>query len=388
MKKNISVIYRLAFILFSIWAILESAAFQLSALPVKLLNFTVLSDFICMICILIVLIFTMRHRMGQGLYAFKTACTFLALVALASNLSMLFALDSGSWILRVLLPLMMLLDHVFFDDNGKLKLWQMLLWLLAAAFIGWLLYVLADKFLNLPNVLDLLGLFKDKNSLADLILNTLILTGLAYLLDRLFSGALFRDIKSMFALLFRLLFLALEAWAFIRLSGMNLKSFINALRYYEILINFLCFLCIAAVLIYNVLRSKASAKSASVFSKIKCFFTICIVFAFIVYHFYVRGDYRPDAVGIILYYVAPAMMLMDWLFFDYCSSMRAYEPLIWMCVPVGYFALILLLARVGYINLYPTLMGLNAYITLGIYAAGMLIIGYIFYFIDRIIKGR
>lgn len=385
MKKNIAVIYRLAFILFSIWAIFEATAFHIQNLPVKLLNFTVLSDAICMVCILIVLLITLRRNIGQGMRLFKTGCTFLALLALAANLPMFFAVESGSWVLKILLPLMMLLDYVFFDSKGKMKLWQVMLWLLLAAFIAWLLYVLTDKFLNLPNVLDLLGLFSDRETLANLLLNTLLLAGIAYLLDRLFSGELFKDFKSVFVLLFRLLFIFLEIWAFVQLSGLNLYTFIRALRYYENLVNFLCFLIICAVLIYNALRFKASAKGSYVFARFKSFFTLCILFAFVVYHFYVRGGYTPSNAAVVLYYVAPFMMLIDWLFFDGRSHIRAFDPLLWMAFPVAYFCLTLLLAQLKLVILYPIV---HSVLQVGIFALGLLVVGYIFYFIDRIIKGR
>ncbi len=385
LKKNIAVIYRLAFILFSIWAIFESAAFRIQNLPVKLLDFTVFSDAICMLCIVIVLAVTLRRTIGQGLRTFKTGCTFLALLALAANLPMLFSVESNSWILKILLPLMMLLDYLFFDNKGKIKPWQALLWLLAAAGMAWLLYVIADKFLNLPASLDLLGLFSDRDSLTSLLLNALLLSGILFILDRLFSGGLFKDFKSIFALLFRLIFLLLEIWAFVRLSDLNLRTFFHALRYYENLVNFLCFLCVGAVLIYNTLRFKASAKGSYVFSRIKSFFTVCIVFAFVVYHFYVRGGYIPDSVAIVLYYIAPLMMLADWLFFDTCSHIRPYDPLIWMAFPLAYFILTLLLKQLKVVILYPIL---HSYVQIGIFAVGLLALGYIFYFIDRIIKRR
>lgn len=388
MKKSIAVFYRLAYILFSLWAILESASFQINLLPVKLLNFTVLADLICMLCILIVFFVSLKGSIGSVLYGLKTACTFLALLALAANLPMLFSVSAGGWILKILLPFMMVFDHMLFDKNSGLKIWQMLLWLLLAALIAGLIYVIADKFLMLPNPLELLGLFADLRDMFELLLNALVLTGALYLLDRLFSGELFKDIRSMFGFVFRVLFLLLEAWAFIRLSGMNLRTFLNALRYYENLINFLCFLCIAAVLIVSLIRMNVKTNGSYFFARIKSCFTACIVFAFLIYHCYVKGNYSPDAVAIVLYYIAPLMMLVDWLFIDTHCHIRGYDPLIWLAYPLVYFLITALLSYCNVITLYPALRGSAIYLCAGIVCVGTLLIGYIFYFIDRVIKRR
>lgn len=388
MKKSIAVFYRLAYILFSVWAILESVTFQISLLPVKLLNFTVLSDLICMLCILIVLLVSLKGSIGTVLYGLKTACTFLALLALAANLPMLFSFAAGGWVLKVLLPFMMLLDHMLFDKNSGLKIWQMLLWLLLAALIAGLIYVIADKFLMLPNPLELLGLFSGQRDMFELLLNALILTGALYLLDRLFSGELFKDIRSMLGFVYRVLFLLLEAWAFIRLSGLNFRTFLNALRYYENLINFLCFLCIAAVLIVSLIRMRVKSNGTHFFARIKSCFTVCIVFAFVIYHCYVKGSYSPDAVAFVLYYIAPLMMLLDWLFIDTHCHVRGYDPLIWMAYPVAYFLVTALLSYFKVITLYPALRGGSLLVCIGILCVGTLLVGYIFYFIDRVIKRR
>ncbi len=388
MKKNFAVIYRLAFVLFSIWAIFESVAFQIQSLPVKLLNFMVFSDTICLICILIVFIVSLKRSPGQGLRLFKTACTFLALIALSANLQLFFAFENHDWILKVLLPLMMLFDYLFFDNHGKMKFWHLILWLLLSAFVGWLLFVLSEQLFKLPGSLDLLGLFTDKQSLSDLLLNSLLLTGAVFVLDKLFSGELFKDLKSVFVLVFRIIFILLESWAFIKLSGANLYDFLLCLRYYENLVNFLCFLCMIVVLIYNLLHFKPNAKGSYVFSRVKTFFTIAVIFGCIVYHFYVKGNYVPNVVGIVLYYIAPLMMLTDWLFFDTSSHIRAYDPLIWMAFPVVYFSLIILLGYIDYAVLYPMLQQENGFVQIGIFAVVLLFGGYIFYLIDRFIKGR
>jgi len=387
MKKNISVFYRLAFILFSVWAILENVGFKIVNLPGSLLNFTVLADLICMICILFVLMFSFQKKIGQGLYTVKTACTFLALLALAANLQVFTHIMHTAWILKILLPLLMILDHIIFDDNKKLKIWQMLLWLLAAMFVAFMLYVLTDKFLNIANSLGLLGLFNNPRELMQLLLNALLLSLITYLLDKLFSGELFHDIRSMFALFFRLIFVILEIWAFSKLSGMDLKVFLHAIRYYENLINFLCFLCITAVLVYNTFKHKSNAKSAYVFTKIKAFFTVSMVLVFLLYHFFLRGGTKPDAVSVILYYVAPAMMLIDWIFIETKSDIRGQEPLIWTALTVGYFVIVFLLSMFGVAILYP--MFAYTFISyVGLIAAVMLIAGYLFYLIDRFIKRR
>lgn len=388
MKKNIAVIYRLAFILFSVWGILESISFDFSLIGVKLLDFTVFSDAVCLLCMLIVVLFSLRGGIGNVLYGIKTACTFLALLAFAANLPMLFSVTDSGWILRILLPLMMLLDHVVFDKNSGLKLWQMLLWLLLAGLIAGIIYVIADKFLNLPNSLDFLGLFNNPNGIFELLLNALVLTGAIYLLDKLFSGELFKDIQSIFAFVFRILFLLLEIWAFKKLSGMNLRTFLNALRYFENMVNFLCFLCIAAVLIFDILRLSLKSKGVHAFARIKVFFTISILFAFVVYHFYVKGAYTPDSVAIVLYYVAPLMMLIDWLFLDTSKYVRGFDPLIWLAFPLVYFLAAILLSYTRVIYLYPAIYGTTAFIFIGVLCVSMLVIGYLFYLIQRTTKRR
>lgn len=386
MKKNIAVIYRLAYILFSVWAILEKLHFSLQKFGVKLLDFTVLGCLCSLICILIIFFVSLRGTLPKGLLVFKTICTFLALLILAANLKLWTSYGNDAWILNVLLPLMMLLDYLIFDKHRRLKLWQILLGLLGTGILAALLYLLTLKVFHLPDELNVLGLFANKQDLMQLLLNLFALCGGVYLLDRLFSGELFRDVRSMFALLLRLLFLILEIQAFVHLSDMDLIAFLQSLRYYENIINFLSFLCIVSVLVYNAIHYKSSAENSHIFSRNKCFLTINMVLTFIVYHFYARGTYRPDNVALVLYYIAPLIMLLDWCLLDKSSSMRAYDPLIWCLVPLSYFSALSLIAYAGGSVLYPVTNGSFGWV--GVLTVLSVAIGYIFYFIDRVIKRR
>ncbi len=386
MKKTIAVIYRLAFILFSAWAILERAAFNLQDNTVKLLNFTVFTAFCNLICILFVFFATLRGRMLKALMFFKTSCAFLSLLTLGMNLNMILSHGNNEWILNVLLPFMMILDYLIFDKHARLKLWQMLIGMLGALALAALLCVLAAKVFSLPDALEFFGLFSARQELMQLLLNLGVLCIGLYLLDRLFTGELFQDMRSVFALLLRLLFLLLEIQAFARLSDMNLSVFLQSLRYYENLVNFLSFLCIVSVLIYNAIRFKVTSKGSYIFSRIKCFLTICMVFVFVVYHFYAKGAYRPNGIAFVLYYIAPLIMLLDWALFDNTCRMRGYDPLLWMLFLYVYFLGVGVLAYTGILTLYPLTAGNFAWV--GILASSFLIVGYIFYFIDRFIKGR
>ena len=381
MKKTVSIIYRLSFIIFSLWALLENVGFKISDFPISLTNFVVLSDTLCLFIILVTFISSILHSPGNILLRIKAGITVLAAIVLLSNYTMILSTLSIGWILKILLPLMMILDFIIFDRKGSFKIYDPLLWLLFAALIGGILYYLLKNILNLPNFLDLLGLFKSKDDLIKLLLGALSAGVVLYLLDNLLSKGGRKSLKSFFPMLYRLFFILMEIWAFYKITGLNLTEFLYSLTDYVKLVNFLSFLCITAVLIHNFIKLNSTKRKFSPFPRLKGCFTIAIITVFVYFHFFGTKTGAVSNVSIIQCYVAPAMMLFDWLLFDKKGFFMPYDPLLWLIIPVGY-------VFINYIIINPvwhpdfsgaTTLSIASFFML---AGILLAVGYIIYIVD------
>lgn len=381
MKKTISVIYRLSFIIFSIWALLENVGFKIPDFPMSLTNFVILTDTLCFFIILLTFITSILRSTGNIILRIKAAFTVLAAIVLLSNYTMILSTLSIGWILKILLPIMMILDFIIFDRKGSFRIYDPLLWLIFAALTGGILYYLLKNVFNLPNFLDLLGLFKSKDDLIKLLLGALSAGVLLYLIDNLLSKGGRSNLKNFFPMLFRLFFLLMEIWAFYRITGLDLTEFIYSLSNYIRLSNFLCFLCIAAVLIYNFIKMNSAKRAYSPFPRLKGCFTLAIAAVFIYTHFFAEKTGNISNVTLIHCYVAPFMMLFDWLLFDKKGAFKPYDPLLWLIIPVGHVFL-------NYIIINPVWhsdFGGTTSITFTLFftVTGILLaVGYLIYIID------
>ncbi|WP_337399550.1 Pr6Pr family membrane protein [Congzhengia sp.] len=382
MKQTISMIYRLGFILFFIWASFENAALSLQGFFGSLKDLAVLTDTICFICIAVVFVLSISGRFPEFLLKTKAVCTAMAVLVLMMNFTIWFVPAAPGWILKVLLPALMFFDWLLFDKKGIFKPYDPLLWLLGIVLLYGIWSLLSRQFFNLDFLLKLFG---GKEALIKTLLFTLAAGALMYLTDRLFSGK-GAKLWDVFSYLYRILFLCLEGWALSNACGHSLLNLFFSLKNFGWLFNFLSFLCIAVVVITCLVRSRGLHASTP-FPRVKGAFTASALIVLFGYHFVLKGGFHPnDPVSVILHYVGPLMMIFDWILFDSKGKFKLPDPLWWSAAPFAY-GVILLVSGVLF-QFYPALLPfrLETVITFGI--LGVLACGYAVYLLDLCFKRK
>lgn len=337
MKKTASIIYRFIFIIFSVWGIAQKLGFNILWLTARIMNFTLLVDILCFLCILAVFIIGITHKPSGIILAIKTALTFCSGLVLLENFSIFKAGLSYEWILGILLPAMMIIDWLVFDDKGKIRLRDLLIWICAAAGLLLGTALLLKTLFGIDDVWNVLGMFKDWGGLRDLVLKALGIAAFLYIFDCLYSALVKRKFDSAFSLIYRIIFLVLEIYAIINTLGNKMTSFLYGLKYYHILVNFLCVVCIAVVLIINLVKFRSIRKSTTPFPRLQAAFTIAALFLTAAHIVFCGRVYELPICEIIFYYIAPLMMLFDWILFDRKGSFRLTDPLLWLLIPFIYF---------------------------------------------------
>lgn len=386
MKKTLSMIYRFVFILFSVWGICRKVGFSILAFSPEILNFTLFIDLLCFLCIFVVFIVSITRKPGRIITVIKTALTLCAVLVFLQNLHIIRGEITYDWILGILLPVMMLLDWLLFDQRGSIRLYDPLIWLAAAALIFGALAALLKKIFGVDDLWKVLGMFADNDGLKRLLLQALGVGAGLYIADCIGSALSKRSFNSAFSLIYRLVFLALELYAFLNTVGRELTRFIYSLRYYELLSNFLCAVCIAVVVIYNLVKFKSLKKNTSPFPRLKAAFMMCILVTTAAHLVFCGKLFVLSFAEAILYYIAPVMMLFDWVLFDKKGCFRLFDPFLWLLMPLAYFcaAVIYLIPYTGVSYEIFTLPQPEMLLgSLGVILAG----GYIIYIADKVSGG-
>ena len=374
MKKTVSIIFRLAFLVFGIWAILENVSFNILSVIPSLSNFTVFSNTLCIITIGIVFFVSLKKTPGAWLTHIKGVCTLLAWLIFLLNSSILIHGISTDWILKIFLPIMMILDWLFFDSKGRLKLSDLLLWLAGLiALVTGFIYLLSKLF-GMDDFLNMAGLGSHLSTLLNLLPYLLGIGFLMYLLDNLFSKKGKKNSRELLKMIFRLCFIILEIFSFYILSGAQLPTFLASLRHYPALINFLCLLCITVLVIYQFFGS--GKRSEEGFPRLKALFTISILALLLIVIFIIKTHRGLGIVDTIHFIIAPIMMLLDLILFDYKKSYRGFDPIVWISIPVLY-SILNIAFRFSDISYYSVVTLFGGF---GI----LILIGYLFFFIGKI----
>jgi len=261
MKRTVAMIYRFAFLLFSVWGICERVGFNILSPSSSLFEFTLFCDILCFLCILFVFLVSITRYPGKILIGIKSFLTVCAAIVFINNFSLINSAITYSWVLGILLPLMMILDWLFFDK---------------------------------------------------------------------------KNIKKAFAFMYRLVFLALEGYSLLSLAGRELTGLLYSFQYYHILVNFLCAVCIAVVVIYNLLKYHSVKKRTSPFPRLKGAFTVALLLALIEFFLTGTSIVEISFAGVIAYIIAPVMMLFDWILFDRKGEFKLTDPLLWSTIPFIY----------------------------------------------------
>lgn len=385
-KKNIALIYRLVFIIFSIWGICRHIGFNILNLSERLISFNIVVDVLCLFCMTAVFVVSITRNPGKILRTIKNILTFCAVIVLLKNASQIADEVTYQWILAILLPVMMIIDRLLFDESGDLNFYDPFLWLVGAALLMGLLGFLLKSVFGADDFLDIIGLFSDKDELLDLLKKALGLGFLMYIIDCIRNAIGKKSFKKTFALIYRLLFLALECYAFVNHIGKQLPQLLINMRYYYVLVNFLAAVCIAVTVIYNLIRFKSLKMTKNPFPVLKGAFTVAMLVSSAATLMLGRSVLSFDLPLLILNYIAPIMMLFDWVLFDVKGSFSPIDVLFFMIIPIGYYIYAMIYPQV--ISVYPGIYDLyKPELILGVLAT-VAIVGFAMVVVDKILSKK
>lgn len=376
MKKNISLIYRLCFIMFAIWGLFEYSGYAVN--PDALLGFVPMVITLCALCIAVVFIFCLKSVPKGAMLTVKGFCTLLAVIVLIMHSGIILSFFTNGWITGVLLPVMMILDWLLFDKKGSFSPKDLLIWL---GVLAGLLLLLNYVFGDLPWLSDFINFLRNPKNLLNLILGVAGAALLMYLIDAIFGGGgseLFNSI------LLRLAFLILEGYCFVQIAASSLGRFITSLKYYSLCINFLCFLCIAVLVIRSIFVK--SAKNSEIYTRIKNGLASGIAVLPLFFGMYGADIFGGGTVCLLLCAVCPILMIADCLLFDRKNSVKPYDPCLYVIVPLIHFVITYFILRpfaglttYSHISYPPFAM-------LGMGISAIIIIGYILFVVNKIKK--
>ncbi len=384
MKKTVSLIYRFIFLLFGVWGICQHIGYNLLNMSIKMYDFIFVVDVMSFICIISVFVASIKGGIGRVLQTFKNILTFCSIMILAKNF--LYADMSYEWTLGVLLPLMMVIDWLLFDKKGNLNFYDPLLWLLGACLLLGILGFLFDRIFGVDDFWKSIGLFSDVDELIKLALTSLGLGVFIFIVDSIINAFKKKSFSKIFALIYRLFFIALEVYAFVKLTGTRLQDFLFSLQYYLTLTNFLCVICICVLIVYNLIKFKSIRKSQNPFPVLKGALTVAILSSMMATFMFGKSVLTFSFAEMILNYIAPFMMLFDWILFDYKGNIEVRDPLIWASIPMCYYIIALIFPNL--MSAYPGIY--NSYdlkLIAGIFIT-VISVGYIIYIFDRILERK
>lgn len=108
------------------------------------------------------------------------------------------------------------------------------------------------------------------------------------------------------------------------------------LTYYTNISNLLILLFFSYLLFLSIRKVKLSPN----IYRLKACFTICITLTFLVYHFLLAKDSTPEEFysikNITLHYIAPILVIIDFLFFDKRRMYTVLDPVYWSFIPLLY----------------------------------------------------
>jgi len=369
MKRTVSIMYRFAFLILGLWTILQNVSFNLPALPEALKTFPVFSIILFIICIGISFWTGVKNKKYTWLLHIKSTLTFLSWFIILFNLKLLLGNINIQWIMKILLPLMMIIDHILFDSIQRLKISNFLIWAAGLLFILFGIPYLFDIIFGIDNFFDFF-----RGNFANFLKILPQITGaglLMYISDTLFSSGNKKNAKDLLKLLLRIFLILIEIYSFYKLSNANVTTFLRSLWHYTPLVNFLCLLCISVLVI---VRFFGISKTDSLFTRIKALFTIAISGSFLIQLFIVKDFKTLSDVNTIHYVLAPVIMLADLILFDNKKAYYRYDPVIWILLPV-FYSLMNMIFKFSTIYSVVSLMG----------GFGLLLcLGYAFFLLGKI----
>lgn len=175
---------------------------------------------------------------------------------------------------------------------------------------------------------------------------------------------------------------------------------LNIFCMFTTLSNLLCVIYFILDIVY-LIRNYNKKTLVEWFPLLKGITTMAITLTFIVAHFVLRMSFSFDSFYDMsflgLHYIVPTMTILDWILFDKKGFIKVYSPIIWTIAPAAYMIVAYNSAVLGngigvspdskypYYFMDVDKLGIHAVVinTL-IIAVIYFAIGYIYYFIDRL----
>jgi len=182
---------------------------------------------------------------------------------------------------------------------------------------------------------------------------------------------------------------------------------LSTLIYYTNLSNLICFIfyiLLAAKTILDIRRDGIKG-TTTLLPHFKGAFVLMITITFLVYHIMLSGSgftmtgnisLQFDMANILLHYIVPIMVILDWFMFDKKNVFRWFDPLLWLIIPFLYFVFALIRAEFGgllagrntrypYFFIDVDALGWQGVITyVAIITIAFTALGYLFFLLDKV----
>ncbi len=164
------------------------------------------------------------------------------------------------------------------------------------------------------------------------ILNCLL--PLMLLLDYILFDAKAKLIKQT-STLFKALFIALGAFAFYKKFGLDISAFIKGLTSFSNLVTFAAILYMLLSFIYLIFSGsyKANFKNA----EFEAILITALVTNFVLFKFSGYNIVKTDFPNVIIHYILPLMLIVNFIFFTPKSAIPGWKPIIWTLIVIAIF---------------------------------------------------
>lgn len=198
------------------------------------------------------------------------------------------------------------------------------------------------------------------------------------------------------SIVFKFLIVLLSIFGiFVQIGLFDLNVDLSIMNYYTLISNFVCTVYFTGALVYQIKHFK---EDKVFLPEIKSAVTMCITFTMLIVIVLLKGKF-PTAglIGlsfIILHYIVPIMVILDWIIFDKKGYYKKYYPFTNLIIPIIYYSYVVIMVHSGYrfsdISAYPypfqdvfELGYLKVIITDIMIAIFFIGLGYLYYFIDH-----
>jgi len=208
--------------------------------------------------------------------------------------------------------------------------------------------------------------------------------------------------NSYIAFIYRITVLIICGVSIMTHFGANMEINSRMLSYFTVQSSIFCFIIflILSVSTYNEIKYKNIPFFRYSYSSLKGMATLSIIITFLSYQVLLRNSgfsmYANMSIysiikDVLVHFIVPILVILDWLLFQPKGLYRWFDTLIWLLFPFAYFMMIVL--RGQYIHQYPyfflNIQEIGLYqvlIFVCIYITIILIIGFIFFSIDKLLS--